>query len=655
MTKNSYNISAADWPQLEKRVKNLQKSLEAAGVSFTYNATERSVPSKNAINTVSSGNVPSYWFNVGLPFYKVDIEVDDDKLQDDNWEIVGVVTRQKAGITINTLWDKGVVIPEEMYSRGPDGVIECDHCRKTKAGKTQRNSGIVIHAKGTPDNPIEIKDTSRIAAEGPYENYKLIGNGCIDKYTNIPSKTVDELIRLFNSAASVEIDVGKYANISLEEIEDERFSINIKLWLLVAILITDSNTANAATRAAAICKKAHLRGIDALSQFDENKIEDAQKAVEACIEAVLEKNIKQSQDAVEFETLSNIRTLLRSEYITEKDATQKNYISILKYFFESDEFIMSPEEAMTLVLQQNKSSYYPEQTIGTPLNRLFAARNQFGSIILAYTLLFKSYVEDFLSAVDNEKAKDAIALIIAHADEIGFDITLFDTDKYFTEEELDQIQSALEAANKLKIAEYTAEQNRLAAERTQRAYGSYNIGDQIRDVECTINDVKETRNGGNALFVTTSTGERLAFFPKDGRYYLSDIGKKIYVSGKITDKDSKYYYQFKGWTVNFATVKTALSNPVSVANAPVNTDIQPGSMIDVDVISTTITNNMKQGLKDVTFNCVDGNKYRVAFFNPALRASDYKDFAANAVKHITGRVNKRYHDVWVISLAKYSR
>lgn len=644
MTKNSYNIAASDWPALERRVKNLQKSLESAGVSFTYDAVERSTPSKKAINTVSSGSVPSSWFNVGMPFYRVDIEVDDDKLQDDNWEIVGVVTRQKAGITINTLWDKGVVIPEEMYSRGPNGVIECDHCRKAKAGKTQRNSGIVIHAKGTPDNPIEITDSDRIAAEGPYENYKLIGNGCIDKYTNIPSKTVDELIRLFNSAASVEIDVGKYADITLEEIENERFSINIKLWLLVSILLADKDITNAPEKAAFRCKKAHLQGTDVLENFDENKIEDAQRAVEACIEAVLERNIKQSADAKGFETLANIRTLLKSEYITEKDATQKNYISILKYFFESDELLITPEEVMTLVMQQ-KYARNDEQYIGTPLTRLFAARNKFGSILLSYGWLFKDYTEKLVNANNDKYAKEAVALLIAYADEVGFDITLFDNDRYYTEEELKAIQVAYEKAKELKNKDDE-----------KRMYGSYNVGDQIRDVECTIGSVSQTKKGSSVIFATTATGESITFFPRED-YSSDDVGKKIYVSGKITDKDSKYYSHFQGWTLSFPTIKTSLNvapKLAPVVNSAAKADVQPGSMIDVDVISTAVTNNMKQGLKDITFTCADGNKYRVAFFNPNFKPNDYKDFISDNVNHITGKVNRKYYDVWLISLAKYN-
>ena len=626
MNKISYNINPFDIDTLTKKLDNLKQSLATAGVDIEYEFNP--VASKKK----SSKVFPSNWINP-VAYYKLNISIDDSQLQDDNWEIVGLVDRQLQGITINTIWNKGVIIPEDMYKRGPDGVIECDHCHKTKAGKTQRNSAVIIHAKGTQDKPIKIDETdkTRILKEGPYENYKLIGNNCIDKYTKIPADLINDLISLLQVAQ--QSSVSTTSSLSLEELEKQRYSINIKLWMtLCLLLINDKNESlSSGKKAVELAKKAYLDEEDVLSQFDINLFEDAENATNACVEAILEKTIPQNVDAFGFEQLTNIETLLRSEYIKETDATSELFHTICAYFYASDELRMSPEEAVAAIMSDPyanfKSCNANVGSVGTPTERNFAAKNMFGNIMIAPNTRFRDATIQYSQLIDSKKVEEIIATIIANADNFKFDVALFDEDRYYTEDDFRAIKSAIFDAKQLKNANAQA-----------KAYGSYKVGDNINNMRLkVISSIPWNSNKGYTVKASSDTGV-LFNFPSYTRYNLDDVVN--IASANITDKNA---FGTTGWNLSWPKIstKTQIMNP--------------GDRVDIDIINTVVTNNFKDpSLKDITFEATDGNKYRISFFNPKVKPAAMQDFM-QGVSHIKGVIKNEYQDLYLIRLESYQK
>lgn len=630
MNKISYNISPIDVDSLTKKLNNLKQSLSTAGVDIDFEFIPVNAKVKK------SKVLPSNWINP-VAYYKLNITIDDDQLQDDNWEIVGLVDRQLQGITIKTLWDKGVIIPEDMYKRGPDGVIECDHCHKTKAGKTQRNSAVIIHAKGTQDQPIKIDETNteRILEEGPYENYKLIGNRCIDKYTKIPAVLIDNLIKLLQTVQQA--SVSNVSSISLEELEKQRFSINIRLWMTICFLLIDKRNSSFNQKAIALCKKAYLDEEDVLSQFDQTSLDNAMEATNACIEAILEKTIVQKSDAFGFEQLKNVETMLKSEYIKEDDASESLLGTICGFFYASDQLPMSPEEIVAAIMTDNglfKSCIADLRSVGTPIERNFAAKNMFGNIMIAPNAFFRDQVLRYQELINSDEVADIIASIITNADKNEFDISLFDKDRYYTDTDYRIIKHAI----------FDARQSINAAEQAKK-YGSYKVGDKISNLRLRV-IASVPWNSGKGYTVKASSDDGVLFnFPSYKRLN-SDENIEI-ETASISDKDAFFT---TGW--NLSWPKLVQANTATNTNTVVKNS---GDRVDVDVSKTVITTNFKDpSLKDITFEAVDGNKYRLSFFNPKYKPTAMQDFT-QGVTHIKGIVKNTYHDLYLISLESYQK
>ena len=100
MLSRSYDVPESEYPRLERKLNNLKNALEGTG--STFNWTTEVIPSVEAENQDWLTAIP-------IPQVRVTITAE---IKDDEWEVVGTVTRQKAGLTLNTVWSKNVVIPE---------------------------------------------------------------------------------------------------------------------------------------------------------------------------------------------------------------------------------------------------------------------------------------------------------------------------------------------------------------------------------------------------------------------------------------------------------------------------------------------------------------------------------------------------------------
>ena len=95
-------------------------------------------------------------------------------------------------------------------------------CQVKNGTDIQRNAGVIVHKIGTSD---ATDDEANL-----YDNFKLIGNTCVDKFTKIPFLLIDQLIKTLESLNLSEKD--KYASVSKEDVDRRRFNLNIHAWLV---------------------------------------------------------------------------------------------------------------------------------------------------------------------------------------------------------------------------------------------------------------------------------------------------------------------------------------------------------------------------------------------------------------------------------------
>lgn len=359
MLSRSYDVPESEYPRLERKLNNLKNALEGTG--STFNWTTEVIPPVEAENQDWLTAIP-------IPQVRVTITAE---IKDDEWEVVGTVTRQKAGLTLNTVWSRNVVIPESFYKRvsrrnGGEITIECDHCKKLKAGKTQRNAGVIVHKIGTSD---ATDDEANL-----YDNFKLIGNTCVDKFTKIPFLLIDQLIKTLESLNLSEKD--KYASVSKEDVDRRRFNLNIHAWLVD--YVNKINYEKYSSTSLIQDQKKIVKHIQDLlaGVITPDYTEDVISAVAALEQELLSKQLIQRDNYKNFEALHNAQVLVKSGAIRARDASYSLFENIMNAFFSSDVYTIHADEMIALALMTDERALNAEYVPYTEIH--FAEKNTFG-------------------------------------------------------------------------------------------------------------------------------------------------------------------------------------------------------------------------------------------------------------------------------------
>jgi len=428
-----FEVPEDKWPRLERRLENLKAALVGTGNSFDYVATPKSVLAGDDELT-----------GVRHIYYEVKITCNLKSAEND-WEVVGIVERQAngAGITLHTLWNKNVMIPESFYKRS--GVIECDHCGYSKNGKTQRNSAVILHRCNTPDATSDSKNL--------WENFKLIGTGCVNKFTEIPLGLISEIVTTLDKLKEAESH--EYTQEELDAIERKRFSINLKFWVAMNLVRVNNHWGDYIKTPTEIAENFNssdrVKRETALMKFNRDYKsskywEDALRATDSMFEEITNKTLVQKEGFKDFEILSNMKVLVKAGAIKPKDATSELFQNIVNTFVCCDEWTIYPEEKVALALASSGTSWDTRR-----LQEILAAeKNKFGEVKIARSSVVVSSIDSYEEKLNNTQAlKSVIEDIYMYPG--SFDLALLNESTKITKEELDEIRQKAETVGDEKF------------------------------------------------------------------------------------------------------------------------------------------------------------------------------------------------------------
>lgn len=501
MLSRSYDVPESEYPRLERKLNNLKNALEGTG--STFNWTTEVIPSVEAENQDWLTAIP-------IPQVRVTITAE---IKDDEWEVVGTVTRQKAGLTLNTVWSKNVVIPESFYKRvsrrnGGEITIECDHCKKLKAGKTQRNAGVIVHRIGTSD---ATSDEANL-----YDNFKLIGNTCVDKFTKIPFLLIDQLIKTLESLNLSEKD--KYASVSKEDVDRRRFNLNIHAWLVD--YVNKINYEKYSSTSLIQDQKKIVKHIQDLlaGVITPDYTEDVISAVAALEQELLSKQLIQRNNYKNFEVLHNAQVLVKSGAIRARDADYSLFENIMNAFFSSDVYTIHADELIALALMTDERALNAEYVPYTEIH--FAEKNTFGDkpiyLVKNYRdcLAVKTY-HDFLTDTSIPKI---LEWLYDHPEDL--DLSLFEDHDFVDPSDAIKVYPhVMRAIRGIEAEKKAAEEAKKEAE-LLKAHQGYKKGDTFKKLDLVVESV-QPRFGTYKITALDSNGLHFYFDrPKcKGSYY----------------------------------------------------------------------------------------------------------------------------------------
>lgn len=516
MLSRSYDIPESEYPKLERKLNNLKNAL--VGTGSTFNWTTEVLPPIETENRDWLTAIP-------IPQVRVTITAE---IKDDEWEVVGTVTRQKAGLTLNTVWSKNVVIPESFYKRvsrrnGGEITIECDHCKKLKAGKTQRNAGVIVHRIGTSD---ATSDEANL-----YDNFKLIGNTCVDKFTKIPFLLIDQLIKALESLNTSEKD--RYEGVTKEDIDRRRFNLNIHTWLVEYVNKINYKKCNRISLISAQKKIVkHIQDLLA-GVITPDYTDDVISAVATLEQELLNKQLIQRDNYKNFEDLHNAQVLVKSGAIRARDADYQLFENIMNAFFSSDVYTIHADELIALALMADKENLNSEYVPYTEIH--FAEKNTFGDkpiyLVKNYRdcLAVKTY-HDFLT---DSSIPKILEWLYDHPE--GLDLSLFEDHDFVDPSDAIKVYPHVMRAIRGIEADKKAKQRAEHEAEYLKAHQGYVKGDVFEKLDLIV----EFCGGGTTAVRASDPKTGLVFFfTKPAGYNIEENDHITLTNVTITGDDS---------------------------------------------------------------------------------------------------------------------
>lgn len=519
MLSRSYDVPESEYPRLERKLNNLKNALEGTG--STFNWTTEVIPPVEAENQDWLTAIP-------IPQVRVTITAE---IKDDEWEVVGTVTRQKAGLTLNTVWSRNVVIPESFYKRvsrrnAGEITIECDHCKKLKAGKTQRNAGVIVHKIGTSD---ATDDEANL-----YDNFKLIGNTCVDKFTKIPFLLIDQLIKTLESLNLSEKD--KYASVSKEDVDRRRFNLNIHAWLVD--YVNKINYEKYSSTSLIQDQKKIVKHIQDLlaGVITPDYTEDVISAVAALEQELLSKQLIQRDNYKNFEALHNAQVLVKSGAIRARDASYNLFENIMNAFFSSDVYTIHADEMIALALMTDERALNAEYVPYTEIH--FAEKNTFGDkpIYLVKNYRESLAVKCYHNCLTKADIPEILEWLYNHPEDL--DLNLFEDHDFVDSSDVVKVYPhVMRAIRGIEADKEAAEAAKKAAELKELHHGYVN-GDRFDKLDLTV----ESQGYASGYYVQALDSDSLRFRFETPEHYSIEIGDHIALVNATVIQDTNPSY-----------------------------------------------------------------------------------------------------------------